>query len=233
MNNYPSYNLDLLGPKNDIKLWKTLVEKRGWSTTSISNMDCTIDSLTSLLKDVFMSCKSGDRVIVIYSGHGASIKDKDSDEEDGYDESWCLWDNFFTDDMLYDCLKYLPADSMITIISDSCNSGTMTKSFASRSKGVIGKHKKIRKRIGAPHVKIMAREVLLSACKSNESAYEAKFQNDNYGVFSYWSTKIMKKNEITFSEFQEQIKMCLPTEEFPQTPEVTCLPDMIDRKILD
>lgn len=71
----------------------------------------------------------GDSLFVHFSGHGGSVKDKDGDEEDGYDETILPLDfktaGHIVDDQLHAALvRPLPAGVRLTCLFDSCHSGT-------------------------------------------------------------------------------------------------------------
>jgi len=82
--------------------------------------------------------RSGDRVFFYYSGHGTQVDDGDGDEDDGQDEAFCPVDcptaiekNAITDDEMNKKLKAL-SNRQVIFVTDSCHSGTSTRSLAFR-----------------------------------------------------------------------------------------------------
>jgi hypothetical protein len=80
--------------------------------------------------------KAGDRVFIHYSGHGVQVPDDNGDEKDGMDESWVPSDfensgepKVIRDDDIEKRLKAL-AGRTVTLISDSCQSGTISRDVA-------------------------------------------------------------------------------------------------------
>lgn len=74
--------------------------------------------------------KSGDSLILHYSGHGGSVKDTDGDEEDGYDETLVPLDyasaGQIVDDEVHDVLvRGLPSGVRLFAITDCCHSATV------------------------------------------------------------------------------------------------------------
>ena len=74
--------------------------------------------------------KSGDSLIMHYSGHGGSVKDTDGDEEDGMDETLVPLDyqrsGQIVDDEIHDVLvRGLPKGVRLTAIMDCCHSESM------------------------------------------------------------------------------------------------------------
>ena len=78
--------------------------------------------------------KSGDVLLLHYSGHGSSVPDDDNDEEnDNRDEILCPtdldWYDPFRDDWLRNVFDGLKAGVSLTFVSDSCHSGTVTRAI--------------------------------------------------------------------------------------------------------
>ena len=71
--------------------------------------------------------KPGDLLLITFAGHGGQVEDKDGDEEDGMDETWCFYDGNLVDDNLYELLKTFEEGIRILIISDSCHSGDILR----------------------------------------------------------------------------------------------------------
>jgi metacaspase-1 len=71
--------------------------------------------------------KEGDILLLSYSGHGGQIPDQTGEEDDGLDETWCLYDRQFIDDELYSLFGLFKAGVRILVLSDSCHSGTVTR----------------------------------------------------------------------------------------------------------
>jgi hypothetical protein len=87
------------------------------------------------------STRPGDRVVFYYSGHGSQVPDRNGDEKDGQDETLSPHDtgveskqltNQVTDDEVHGLLAQLEGRS-VTLIIDSCHSGTISRAFASQA----------------------------------------------------------------------------------------------------
>lgn len=87
------------------------------------------------LKTAALASKPGDLFMLSYSGHGAQLPDLDGDEDDGMDETWALFDGELIDDELYAALADFQQGVRILVLSDSCNSGTVTKSAYYTNRG--------------------------------------------------------------------------------------------------
>ena len=71
--------------------------------------------------------KAGDIFLLSYSGHGGQIPDRNSDEADHQDETWCLYDGELIDDEIYTALGRFKRGVRVLAFSDSCHSGTSIK----------------------------------------------------------------------------------------------------------
>ena len=73
--------------------------------------------------------KSGDILLLTYSGHGGQVPDPTEEEEDHLDETWVLYDRQLIDDELYALWGRFETDVRIFMLSDSCHSGSVAKAF--------------------------------------------------------------------------------------------------------
>ena len=89
--------------------------------------NATRDAVKSAIESASRELKEGDILLVSYSGHGGFIADISGDEEDGLDETWCLYDAQLLDDELNQLWTLFNEGVRIFILSDSCHSGTVAK----------------------------------------------------------------------------------------------------------
>ena len=71
-----------------------------------------------------ISQKNPTQVVVLISGHGFSILDKNGDETDGKDEAIKIGNGYLTDDQLYEGIVKKINCNLI-LLSDTCHSGTL------------------------------------------------------------------------------------------------------------
>lgn len=102
----------------------------------------------------------GDLVAISYSGHGGQIEDLDGDEDDGLDETWCLFDRQLIDDELARAYSKFQAGVQIVVFSDSCHSGTVARADAKSSSSL-------------PKAKAMADLASVRTMLANKSVYDA------------------------------------------------------------
>lgn len=77
--------------------------------------------------------ETGDIFLLTMSSHGGQVPDMNSDEPDGRDETWCLYDGQLIDDELSYALAAFAAGVRVVVISDSCHSGSVVKTAAMRA----------------------------------------------------------------------------------------------------
>lgn len=84
---------------------------------------------------------AGDVLLVSFSGHGGKAADRDQDERDGADESWCLYDGDLPDEKLAGYWRLFDPGVRIVVVSESCYSGGMGRTsdkLAAPAAGAVG-----------------------------------------------------------------------------------------------
>lgn len=128
----------LRGAVNDMMLMRDiLIGKFGVPEDHIkllTDSDATHDGIVSAIRSHLGQAKSGDVVILHFSGHGSQIKDESSDEIDGLDETLVTYDDRMPghfgiiDDEINGLLAELSKKTKnITLIFDSCHSGAAAR----------------------------------------------------------------------------------------------------------
>lgn len=135
--NYFGTRAELRGCINDVhNMHALLVQTLGWDPTCIRTL--TDDSPGALptraniegaLRWLVQDAKPGDSHFFHFSGHGAQQEDPNGYEEDGMNETILPMDfqraGMMTDDHISDLtVKSLPEGARLTVVMDSCHSGT-------------------------------------------------------------------------------------------------------------
>jgi len=130
----------LYGIEQDIQNMKKLLESRGFRVTILYDSDATYKNVVNKLKS-YQNLAKDDRLAIYFSTHGTQVPDLNGDEKsnsfmDKKDEAYVLYDansnidsekGLLIDDELENLLSAIPAKKIL--LSDSCHSGTMYKSF--------------------------------------------------------------------------------------------------------
>lgn len=237
INDYPGKVNDLKGCVNDCRGWADLLR----NTFNFDNVQIIEDSfakknnVVSKMKKIIGSASAGDVVVITFSGHGTSVADKSGDEQDGRDEALCLYDNLLIDDTIQKIIRSLPEDVQFTLISDSCHSGTVTRSWVDHKDNNEPSPRyiaptdqdfakklpelEVKKRVFVPQDNM--REILVSGCKATEYSYDARFNGKPMGAMSYNAINVLKEQpHITYNEFYAKLRQRLPSNQYPQTPQL-------------
>jgi hypothetical protein len=141
----PPFN-KLNGCVNDAEaMSQTLREQFGFAAADIellTDEHATREAILGAFDRLVDRTATGDLVVVHYSGHGSQVPDLEGDEPDGLDETIVPHDSGradpetgsgpanrdITDDEIYERLRKLSAKTdAITLIFDSCHSGTISR----------------------------------------------------------------------------------------------------------
>jgi hypothetical protein len=247
INDYPGTGSDLRGCVNDANDWSAALRDRGFDVAKVLNKEATRATMREALRDLVGQADSGDTVVVQYSGHGSFVPDLDGDEPDGTDECLCPYDvdtkGAITDDDLFETYSQKRHGVRVVMISDSCHSGTVAKfapistppttsgrgapqrkarflppeSFLSRKQlGQLGVRR--RRRATSPPGRYAS--LLLAGCQDTEYSWDASFQGRPNGAFTFVALEELAglPASATFRTWYDRIRKRLPTQQYPQTP---------------
>lgn len=235
INDYPGISNDLHGCVNDAIHWESLLKDTyNFQTKILLNEKATLKNVKKELIQIISNSRIGDNLVFTFSGHGTSIKDisgGSGDEEDGRDEALCLYDGILIDDDIHKIIQKLPKNVGFTMISDSCHSGTVTRTFifniesqkpkyaAEKDTSKKSKNNKVKKKVFIPQENM--KEILISGCKANEYSYDASFNGKFEGAFSHYAIEILTKYpDISYLNFYTLLRDKLPSGQYPQTPQL-------------
>jgi metacaspase-1 len=225
INDYPGIFNDLKGCVNDANDWTALLQGFGFTTTTMLDSQATRSNVKSALQNLVNITNAGDIAVFTYSGHGTQVIDQNSDENDTYDEAIYLYDGTVVDDELRAILQGIHPQAQLIVISDSCFSGSVTR---------LAGEKAIPRFVPpvVPTVGMTARrpfllpeadmpELLISGCSDSEYSYDAEFNGRPNGAMSAYAIQIIKQNpNVTYREFFTSLRILLPSNDFPQSPQL-------------
>jgi len=252
INDYPIEGADLMGCVNDASAWAGLLMDRydfarrnvKMLTDSRATKAAIVGGIDWLLTDV----QAGDVLVFTNSSHGSYIPDKEDDEPDGYDETMCPYDSRdaqLTDDELRVFLAEVPDGVHLTLISDSCHSGSVTRAFLNevlpgvrfgdqrrvrflnpallrRTRLLVDPRRtKPRGRFGFPQSGM--RHVLLSGCRDDEYSFDARIGGRYHGAMTYHAVKAIKaaRYRITPAALVRELNRTLPDAGYDQHPQLS------------
>ena len=238
INNYPGIFNDLKGCVNDAKDWSALLQGLGFETTLVLDAQATRANVKSALQGLIEATNAGDMAVFTYSGHGTQVSDKNGDEGDPYDEAVYLYDGTVIDDDLRAILNGIHPQATLVIISDSCFSGSVTRLAPEPAlprfipPTVSTASKMARRSFLVPESGMP--EILISGCSDSEYSYDAEFNGRPNGAMTAYAIQVIKQNpNVTYREFYSGLRALLPSNDYPQTPQLEGSDLNKDRKLFE
>lgn len=227
INNYPGVLNDLKGCVNDANDWAELLTEFGFEVGVLLDNQGTRENIKTALRDLVSFLRPGDYGVFTYSGHGTYNRDTSGDEPDSYDEALYVYDGILLDDELREILDDLNSQASLTFISDSCYSGTVTRAVEDETPYAKPRFMPV---LGySPLIPVKRRflaeaemlELLLTGCSDSELSYDAYINGRYNGAMSRYAIDAIRANRAaTFNEFYTLLRQALPSQEYPQTPQL-------------
>jgi hypothetical protein len=244
INDYPFVGNDLNGCVNDAKAWADiLINHYGFPASDVRiilDSTATRVNIMEALKNLLKGAKSGDVLVFTNSSHGTYVADKDGDEK-MYDEAICPYDcsdNLIIDDELRNLFADLPMGVSLSVISDSCFSGTLTRAipepktpddrrtrFLNPSvigRKVLDKIYKAKPKGKNKYKESKMKDVLLSGCTDKEYSYDAQIGDTYHGAMTYFAIKAIEdsKYRISYKKLHKKLLKLLNDAGFDQHPQL-------------
>lgn len=124
---YAGWNGKLSCCENDCDDIQAIAREQGFETHLLKSENATREAVKSKIGEIAKQLSDGDFFLLSYAGHGGIVGDVDGDEEDGKDETWCLYNGQLLDDELSILWAEFEPGVRILVLSDSCHSGTVSK----------------------------------------------------------------------------------------------------------
>lgn len=257
INDYPGQSNDLRGCVNDAEDWSKLLSGTyGYAVQKILDGAATRANVIEALKGLVDEAGPGDRVAFTYSGHGTWVPDQgEADESDNRDEALALADGILVDDEIRLILAKAHPDASVSIVSDSCFSGSITRSFlktqraaaiaeADGTKAPIPRFMPpeddmvalraamlpVRRRAFYPEGTMS--HVLLTGCNATEYSYDAHLNGNFNGAMTYFAIQLIKAVPgRTWRDLHKALRKLLPSTSFPQSPQLEGPNDRKDRPV--
>jgi hypothetical protein len=242
INDYPLDGNDLKGCVNDANGWADLlVEHYGFDRKDVSlliDADATKVNIMTHLETMITEAMPGDVLVFTNASHGTYVADNSGDEET-YDEALCPYDcaeNLIVDDELRELFATLPDGVSLTVILDSCFSGTGTRapdSTTADDRRVRFLHPQVLRRatlrdIGAARSRAQNKfpestmnDVLLSGCADRQTSNDALIDGRYHGAMSYFALQAIREADYRITLQKLATRLCelfarSPYEQNPQ-----------------
>lgn len=136
-NHYQGWSGDLRACEFDASDMALIAASQGFSVVKILTQQATRANVLGAIATAAGKLQTGDLCLISYSGHGGQVPDINGDEDDGLDETWCLYDGQLVDDEIYEALSDFAPGVRVLVFSDSCHSGSAIKEMVLLS-SIIG-----------------------------------------------------------------------------------------------
>ncbi|MEW6607221.1 MAG: caspase family protein [bacterium] len=260
----------LRGCVNDVKnmnhILQTYFEFKQENIRSLIDESVTRDHLMSRLSWLIDDAEPGDVLVFHFSGHGSQIIDRGVLDElnDHRDEILCLYDmdfrnanSFLTDDDFSKTFNRLPKGVNLSVIIDSCHSGTATREIESlqrevkatptiqyryllppddialRERSIPISVRRFTKSVGRNCADVGINHILLAACEDRESAADAYIADSFNGAFSYNLCKWIRdtNGNLTYQDLIIRVQRSLLHNGFAQKPQLEGPRELQGRKM--
>ena len=231
---YQGWDGALSACEMDAKDMKALATSKGFAPTMLLTKQVTSAVVIAAITDAAKKLGTGDIFFITYSGHGGQVPDTNHDEDsnDRKDETWVLYDRQLVDDELYALWSKFKPGVRITVLSDSCHSGTVTRELPPILGGgpagkalppvVASKTYKANKALynsiqqntpAGESIKVKASVVLISGCQDNQTSLDGT----RNGLFTQNLRKVWANGKFTggYKLFRDKIAVRMPPSQTP------------------
>ncbi|MGC9350009.1 MAG: caspase family protein [Anaerolineae bacterium] len=249
INDYPYDGSDLNGCVNDATAWaQLLVDHYDFLKSDvnvITDAEATKANILAGLRNLLADASEGDVLVFTNSSHGTYVADTDGDEP-MYDEALCPYDcadELLVDDELRELFFDLPGGVNLTVISDSCFSGTVTRvavgevipglrtpddrrvrflSPALRGDKILPNPWKAKDKRQELHPESQMREILLSGCSDKEYSYDAFLGSTYHGTMTYFALQAIRDAHytMTYQQLHDRLDYLIDDAGYPQHPQL-------------
>jgi metacaspase-1 len=244
INDYPyGEDNDLKGCVNDARDWATLLQTR-YDFTDVKvllDAEATKANLLAGLKDLLAGAQAGDVLVFTNAAHGTYLAEQGGDEP-LYDEALCPYDvedgKLIVDDELRELFANLSKGVRLTVISDSCHSGSVTRARLGDTPDQRRNrflHPSLRGgRVLTPtelhragkqkekHPESKMNEILLSGCKANQTSADAFIAGGFHGAMTYHAIKVITEAnyKLTYADLHARLLPTLEEAGYEQIPQL-------------
>ena len=212
--------------ENDaIAMSKIAQHQRFDSINILLSKNATKKNVRHHILKMSQKAQAGDIVFLSFSGHGGQIMDKNGDETDNKDETWCLFDGEIIDDQIHLLLNQFRAGVRIIIVTDCCHSGTSIKDGNSLFSPPF---LPLKKEVQKGNSTIKAAVQLIASCQDKELSKSG----DPYSLFTECLLKVWEEGHFQgdYVLFFQKIKQTMPFSQVPNHLKIGTTPSAFLRE---
>ena len=256
VNRYRIPGSDLRGCVPDVKNMSRLIQGQygfdAGDITMLTDFDATKKAMEEAITGMVKGAKRGDVLLLHFSGHGSNVPDDNDEEADNRDEILCPtdldWYDPFRDDWLRNVFDGLSAGVSLTMISDSCHSGTVTRAIeppdapllerylpspwdlatvesgrdlTATTRGTLHKATE-EERKARDIVPVDIPEVLISGCRADQTSADAHISGGYAGALTYHLVEALTEagTPLSYRELHDQTCEKLKRGRYEQVPQL-------------
>lgn len=255
INDYPMRGKDLRGCVNDARAWAKVLHRSfafaEQDVTVLLDSAATKRAIVAGLDRLLRRATKGDALVFCMSSHGTYLADSSGDETDRYDEALCPYDvadHPLRDDELRERFADLTRGVRLTVVADTCHSGSTTRVGPTAqvppprnptarvrflSPDAIGRPAPRLRPRSRPAPAPLGPEVLVSGCRDDQSAHDARFGHRYYGAMSHAALDILRHAgyRLTYRQLAERLGPAVRGGGFDQDPVVSGRPEALEREV--
>ncbi|MEQ1687224.1 MAG: caspase family protein [Sphingopyxis sp.] len=160
--------------ENDADIMRVIAGQAGFLPHMLLSAEATRDAVIEAIRGHAGNLGAGDTCLISYAGHGGQLADRNGDEVDFLDETWCLYDGELLDDELYRLWQEVAPGVRIILVSDSCHSGTIMRKILGASLPDTGTTDSFSR--------LMPPSVAIATYRANRQFYDDLVQSDERGL---------------------------------------------------
>ena len=242
----------LQGCVNDVKNMESVLTKyMGFASGDIvelTDAKATKANIMSALNEMVSGAKAGkySHLVFSQSSHGTQVPDTSGDEPDRADEAFCptdliqkgnAWDpdHVIIDDELHDLFVQVPQNVVLECFLDTCHSGDGLKAidFLLERKPrylppptveafELVSGKRSRSVSKAMLESGIAKAILWSACRTDQTSADARINGVWNGAFTYYLCKEINasKNKLSRNDLLAKVRSDLKSGKYTQIPQL-------------
>jgi len=244
INEYPKSSMALRGCVNDAHGWAELLtghyDFARDDVLVVTDADATKRSVLAAVDKLLAGARKGDVLVFTNSSHGTYRVD-DSGDDDVYDEALCPYDcddDVILDDELRQRLGDVPVGVRVTVVLDSCHSGSGTRDAGDldhpdRRPRFCDPRLLGRRALDAPRERSRPRratgtsgapmrEVLLAGCRADQYSFDDRFGDRFQGAMSHHAQALIAAAgyRISYERLHRQLGDALRAGQFEQDPQL-------------
>lgn len=248
IDHYNDPRVDLMGCVTDVKDIRSMLLERGFKNKYIrvvTDEQATKNNVLNLLEEMIVQSVPGDELVFHFSGHGSQVPDINGDEVDKLDEVLIPYDfswdgGYISDDDIAERFRKIPDGVHMSMISDSCHSGTISRDINSRTRYITPPAHMLQLLYSTKDLKLnpmgirtdggVQKHILLSGCRSTQTSESAIIDGEWHGVLTYYFLKSLRTNETWHNSYIYLLDIIAKLGH-AQTPQLTGPKDLLNKPV--